>query len=103
MTEPILHLATRGDWEARTDVYRAPSLDEEGFIHCSTQSQLAGVAGRHFRGRTDLVLLTIDPEQLEDRVVYEDLEGLGEDYPHVYGPIPVTAVVSAAPYPGETI
>jgi uncharacterized protein (DUF952 family) len=49
-------------------------------------------------GRTDLVLLTIEPPLLDAPVVWEDLEGEGEDYPHVYGPIPRSAVIAARPY-----
>jgi uncharacterized protein (DUF952 family) len=98
MADHIFHLATRDDWVASVDVYRAPSLDDEGFIHCSTREQYPEVARRHFRGHTDLVLLTIDPALLEVDVVCEDLYDLGEEYPHVYGPIPTSAVVSATPY-----
>lgn len=98
MTEHIFHLAVRSDWTARGDTYRAPSLDDEGFIHCSTWEQVPEVARRHFRGHTDLVLLNIDPDLIEGSVVYEDLYDTGEEYPHVYGPIPASAIVSATPY-----
>ncbi|MGD2100740.1 MAG: DUF952 domain-containing protein [Acidimicrobiia bacterium] len=98
MAKPIHHLADRGDWELRTDVYRASSLESEGFIHCSTRDQLADVARRHFGDHTDLVVLTIDPEALDVKVVFEDLYDLGEEYPHVYGAVNIGAVMSALPY-----
>lgn len=98
MSEPIYHLAEPGDWAASTDEYRPPSLDSEGFIHCATANQLADVARRHFRDDNDLVLLAVDPEPLKGAVTYEDLYELGEAFPHVYGPIPTTAVLTTSPY-----
>jgi uncharacterized protein (DUF952 family) len=87
-------------------VYRAPSLDSEGFIHCSTVDQLVETANRFFANRTDLVVLCIDEARIGQRVAYEapvpppgtidaEAEPDGESllFPHVYGPIPVEAVV----------
>lgn len=98
MIEPIFHLADRGTWEARDDMYWPPGLDDEGFIHCSTHRQLAETARSRFRDHTVLVLLTIDPDLADANVVFENLDHFGEDYPHVYGPIPTSAVISATPY-----
>lgn len=98
MTAEIYHLAQPGDWAASTDEYQARSLEDEGFIHCSTAHQLAAVARRQFLDHNDLILLTIDPEPLEDVLVYEDLHDLGESFPHIYGPLPTSAVVTTGPY-----
>lgn len=98
MSVLIYHLAERSDWAAAADEYRAQSLDYEGFLHCSTADQLAAVAARHFPNRNDLILLTIDPEPLGDSVVFEDKHGLGEDFPHIYGPLPASSVTATAPY-----
>ena len=92
---PIYHIATAADWEARTDEYRAaPSLESEGFIHCSTEDQVDGIAQTLFAGRDDLYLLTIETENLESDVVFEDLYDAGEEFPHIYGPIPTAAIVT---------
>ena len=40
-------------------------------------------------------MLRIDPDRLTSPVVVEDLTGSGEEFPHVYGPIDVAAVVEA--------
>jgi uncharacterized protein (DUF952 family) len=102
LTEPIFHLAEPRDWAAGVEGYQPATFDEEGFIHCSTATQLPEVARRHFDGRNDLVLLTIDPGSLDDEsLVYEDLYGLGEEFPHVYGPIPGSAIVATGPYLGH--
>lgn len=99
MNEPIFHLAGPDEWAASTDQYRPTSLEVDGFIHCSTAEQLRGVAHELFGDRNDLILLTIDPEGLDDEtLVYEDLYGHGERFPHIYGPLPTSAVNATGPY-----
>jgi uncharacterized protein (DUF952 family) len=95
----ILHITTPAAWAdaIATGAYTADSLTTEGFIHCSEARQLAGVVQRHFPGRTGLLLLHIDPSRLDAEVRYENLEGGTELFPHVYGPIPVQAVVDVSP------
>lgn len=98
----IFHLAVRRQWESQTP-YRPSSLEEEGFVHCSTATQLVVVANDLYAGREDLLLLTIDPDELSAPVVYEDCYETGQRFPHVYGPIDPEAVVSVTPFvPDQT-
>ena len=92
----LFHFAARSDWAdaQAAEEYRAPSLATEGFIHCATRAQIPGVIQRHLQGRTDLVRLTLDATRLEPRLRYEWSEASHDDYPHVYGPIPMNAVIS---------
>ena len=96
----IVHITTERAWtDARAHgAYTADSLATEGFIHCSKPEQVVWVANQRFRGRADLVLLHIDPSRLDAKVVYENLEGGEQLFPHVYGPIPVSAVVDVTPF-----
>jgi uncharacterized protein (DUF952 family) len=96
----ILHIATAAAWDeaVRRGVYAGDALAAEGFIHCSDRTQVVAVANRLFRGRTDLVLLQIDVARLDVPVRYENLEGGNELFPHVYGPLPASAIVRAAPF-----
>jgi uncharacterized protein (DUF952 family) len=91
----LFHFAARSDWAmAQTgDDYRAPSLESEGFIHLATRAQIPGVIRRHLQGRTDLVRLALDAGRLEPHLCYEWSEASGDEYPHVYGPIPMNAVI----------
>jgi uncharacterized protein (DUF952 family) len=73
--------------------YRPARFADEGFSHGSYLRQVTAVANRLFRGRADLVLLEIDPARLTCRIVDENLEGGAELYPHIYGPLPMSAVV----------
>lgn len=95
----IHHIATEADWSARGDKYAPTGWRDEGFIHCSTEEQLVRTANKHFTGRRDLVLLTIDTTRLTPLVVWEDTADAGEDFPHVYGIIDIDAITSAVPFP----
>ena len=101
-TTPILHLTERSLWEeARArGTYemstRGRTLQEEGFIHCSTREQLPAVAAflyGSYDGPDDLVVLVVDPARLDVPLEYEAPKPGAEEFPHVYGPIPVAAVV----------
>ena len=92
----LFHFAARRDWAAAqaADEYRAPSLADEGFIHCATRHQIPGVIARHLHGRSDLVRLTLDAGRLEPWLRYEWSAASEDEYPHVYGPIPMQAVIA---------
>ena len=99
----LFHLALRTQWADATaqGTYTAStrdaSLNEVGFIHCSFARQLDETARRHYADvdPTELVLLTIDRRRLSSRLVVEHAPGVGEAFPHVYGPINLDSVLSA--------
>jgi uncharacterized protein (DUF952 family) len=64
----------------------------EGFIHCSTAAQVEASGRRHFAGQTGLVVLEIDPEKLRWELRWE--KSGGDEYPHLYGPLDLEAVIS---------
>jgi uncharacterized protein (DUF952 family) len=89
----ILHITQRGEWAAAKElgVYRSPTLDTEGFIHCSLIEQVAGSANRFFQGQKDLVILEINVDLVEPEIKYE---GTADHlFPHIYGALNVGAVV----------
>lgn len=96
----IYHITTRSDWEKAVEqgLYRAASLESEGFIHCSTRDQVARSAANYFKGQTDLRLLTIDPTRLTPQLIMENTTGGTEPFPHVYGPLNLDAVLEAKPF-----
>jgi len=96
MTEPIYHITDRDSWERalQEEVYVAPSLLTEGFIHCSSREQVTRVAEDLYADRGGLLLLEIDPDELDAQVRWE---GADERFPHVYGAIPLDAVNRVAP------
>lgn len=100
--EPLFHLALPDEWaeafahgEYRRST-RGRSLEDEGFVHASTLAQVEGVANRFYADLDELVLLTIDPERVPYEIRWEPpAPGVEELFPHVYGPVPIDAVVTA--------
>lgn len=96
----IFHVTTAPIWQQAVAAgeYRQSTLDrtleEEGFIHCSTAAQVPGTLARFYQGIDDLVRLEIDPALVGAEVRYE---GDPEAFPHIYGPLPVGAVVAVEP------
>jgi uncharacterized protein (DUF952 family) len=99
----ILHICPQPDWVYSLSAggYRPPSLQSEGFIHCSTDAQVLGVANSLYRDVGDLVLLVINPRALTAPLVYEDCYELGQDFPHIYGALNIEAVTIAVPFPQD--
>ncbi len=100
----LLHLCTVTEWDAAREAGRREpdSFADDGFIHLSAPRQVHLPANRLFTGRTDLVLLVIDAHRLSAPVVWEsgvpsDPDGMR--FPHLYGTLPVDAVVDVRRYP----
>ncbi|MGI8711353.1 MAG: DUF952 domain-containing protein [Acidimicrobiales bacterium] len=92
----LYHLASTEEWGSYQAEGRIgpPSLDVEGFVHCSWGRQVRATVERHFPDAKDVLALRIDPSELRDMaLVEEDSYGSGQAFPHVYGPVPVVAVV----------
>ena len=99
----IFHIAERGAWDdaQAQKRYRPEMFPVEGFIHCSTSAQVLQVANTRFRGRLDLLLLSIDTDRVEAEIRYENLEGGQQLFPHIYGELPTDAVVRVAEFRPE--
>ena len=90
----IFHIVLPDDWAAfDTDLYRAKSLETEGFIHCSFSDQLNAVIDRYYSKEPEVVVLEIETDALMSRVLNEPSTA-NEIYPHIYGPINRDAIVS---------
>ncbi len=104
MTDPLLHLVEPGAWRVALSAraLRPPSLDDVGFVHLSAPEQVHLPADRLFPGRRDVVLLVVDPARLTDPVRWEPGrpdDPAGMRFPHLYGPLPLSAVRWVRPLP----
>ena len=68
----------------------------DGYIHLSTAAQLTETVDKHFAGRADLHVAAVDLVALGDRVRWEPSRG-GQPFPHLYGDLPLDAVVAYGP------
>lgn len=94
---PIYKVCPQAVWEAirSLDAWTGSPHDlRDGFMHFSAAHQLPGTVLKHFAGQTDLVLISIDPNRLGVRLQWEPSRD-GDLFPHLYGPLPLAAVIEA--------
>ena len=104
----IIHITSRTAWDKaqKRGDYRTESLATEGFIHCSTVSQVLSVAENFYKGQRGLVLLAIVPTLLTSNLKWEPPSGgtlppgvpQGDPFPHIYGPINLAAVAQVVDF-----
>lgn len=99
--QPIYKIAPASLWREAERAGRfegAPVDLADGFIHFSTAAQVRETAAKHFRGQADLLLVAVDPAKLGEALVWEPSRG-GALFPHLYAPLPLSAVLSVTPLP----
>lgn len=101
MTRIIYHMCRRQEWDAAQAAgsYAGSSQDAaDGFIHFSTAAQVVESAAKHRAGQTGLVLLAVEVARLGEALKWEPSRG-GQLFPHLYGALPLDAVVRVADLP----
>ena len=93
----IYHVLNKTDWQKAEQLgfYEAASLATEGFIHASKAEQVWPVIDRYFKDQADLVVLHIDEHKLSSPFTYELAPSVNEEFPHIYGPLNLDAVLKA--------
>ncbi len=82
--------------DAATLAQAGDRLVGEPLLHCCTEAQLAFVLGRHFPGRTGLVVLRFDPADMPARIEWERSEPDQNPFPHLFGPLLLDRVTREA-------
>jgi uncharacterized protein (DUF952 family) len=88
-------------WRAaeRAGAFHGAPVDlADGYIHFSTAAQVRETAARHFAGVCDLMLVAVEAQALGRALRYEPSRG-GALFPHLYGALPMAAVLWAEPLP----
>src|SRR3984957_164497 len=97
----VFKIVATEEWAAAeaAGVFTGASVDRaDGFIHFSTAEQAPETAAKWFAGRDDLTLAAIDAEALGKDLRWEPSRG-GALFPHLYGPLSMSAVVWSRPLP----
>ena len=96
----ILHCIKKKLYEEMKNekYFGASLLGANKFIHCSSIEYFWRVSPHFDHETEELVLLLVETELLNVPVIWEDLEGCGREYPHIYGVIKQEAIRSVLPY-----
>jgi uncharacterized protein (DUF952 family) len=97
----IYKICSAALWQAaeRDGVFHGAPVDvADGFIHFSTAAQVVETAARHFARMDGLVLVTVGADALGPELRWEASRG-GALFPHLYAPLPVSAVSFVTPLP----
>lgn len=97
----IYHMCREDEWAGAraSGLYHGSSQDRaDGFIHFSGADQVVESAARHRAGQSGLVLLEVEADRLGPALRWEPSRA-GRLFPHLYGPLPVDAVLRAVPLP----
>jgi len=97
----IMSAALWGRAEAEGRVPWAEIDRADGFVHLSSAEQVRETARLHFSGQSNLVLLSVDPSGIPPSFLRWEPSRGGASFPHVYGDIPLSAVVAVAPLPSS--
>ncbi|KJY18343.1 MULTISPECIES: DUF952 domain-containing protein [Streptomyces] len=90
----IFHIVPLADWTAAPELpFAPPSLDSEGFVHCSADRATAlGIVDSHYRAQPGTLLaVELDEDALTAEVRREG--DSGGRFPHVFGPLNRDAVI----------
>jgi uncharacterized protein (DUF952 family) len=83
----------------RNDVFDGAPIDiHDGYIHFSTAEQAIETAAKHFVGVDNLLLVAVDADALGPALKWEPSRG-GALFPHLYGVLPLNAVLWTKPLP----
>jgi len=89
----IFKIVPRLEWDAGTDFYAGSAHDRaDGFLHLSTGPQLAETLRLYYRGQPDLLLVAVDADAVSADLKFEYAPSRGEDFPHLFAPLPRSAV-----------
>ncbi|MGK7865682.1 DUF952 domain-containing protein [Falsiroseomonas sp. E2-1-a20] len=104
MEDLIYTMVREEDWRAaeRAGFYAGSADDaRDGFLHFSTAAQLRASAARHRAGVADLWLVQADAARLGAALRWEGASGGNRAglFPHLYGTLPLSAVLSATRLP----
>jgi uncharacterized protein (DUF952 family) len=86
---------TADQWEAfqADGVFHGAPVDlADGYIHLSTADQLQGTLDKYFADHSGVIITAVDLALLGATVKWEVSRG-GALFPHIYGPLPMRAVL----------
>ncbi len=95
----IYKIETKERWEKakQNGLYEGSKHDQrDGYIHFSSKETLEGTLDKHFKGKTNLLLIAVNAKDLGQALKWEASRG-GALFPHLYAPLPTTHILWEKP------
>jgi len=80
----ILKPSEWNEFESNASYVGTPLDLSDGFIHCSTASQLPATLSLYFQGLTELFLLELSEKSFSENLKWDLSTERGEEFPHIY-------------------
>lgn len=95
----IIHLINQGEWESSRgeSLLFSESISQFGFVHCCLPEQVPVVLEKWFTQQENVIAVEINSELLDVPLVFENLEGGEEQFPHIYGLVNQNAIIKWYP------
>lgn len=95
MSEYLYHITTERKWQdaQQQGEFMPMEFLADGFIHAAYYHQLKTVLDFLFQDAREVLVLEIDPKQLRCEIKNENTTGGTELFPHIYGTLPLNAVL----------
>ena len=96
----ILHATTKKSWSSceNLDFYGEHCINNCGFIHCSDIDTYHLVAPKFKNEVEEMVILVINTCKVSSKILWEDFNGTGVSFPHIYGMLNKDAIVTILPH-----
>ncbi|MEO1142282.1 MAG: DUF952 domain-containing protein [Pseudomonadota bacterium] len=97
--DKIYKVLSKNEWKRALSqgVFKGAAVDlEDGYIHFSTAEQVQVTVAKHFKGKTDLLLVTVETKHLNDDLKWEVSRG-GDLFPHLYSDLDVLMATDVVP------
>lgn len=100
----IYKIVSKDEWRKaeETGIFTGAAVDlADGFIHFSTAEQVEETANKHFKGQNNLSLVAVDEDELDEEALRYEVSRGGAFFPHLYGNLPLAAVVGVSPFAAD--
>jgi uncharacterized protein (DUF952 family) len=96
----LVRITDKLSWEqAKTLGVFHGEFEDDGFVHLLKPDQVQKVANLAFTGHNDLMLLVLHRARIHSSIQDEDIYGVGELFPCLYGALNLEAVMMVLDFP----
>lgn len=96
----MIHCMLKKEYDVikNNEYYGEQWIKQDGFLHFSTWNSFYDIANSFISENEEWVILCVDTDYVEATIMWEDMDGLGVYYPHLYGPLNMNSIVDVVAF-----